>query len=74
MTEVYAFPFRTAANRQQLYDEIAASHPSLLGGRVFCPKCKTFRTVDAAKCLQHGWPRCCGATMSLHNPKPEAGK
>lgn len=64
-------PFPNVAAHRRLYDEIATSHPSLMGGRVFCARCKTFRTVDPAKCLQHGWPKCCGATMSINNSKPE---
>lgn len=50
---------------QILYEEIARSHPSLLNGKVFCARCGKERTVDAAKCLRDGWPKCCGATVSL---------
>ncbi len=50
---------------RELYDEIAKSHPSLVAGTVLCARCGKTRTVDAAKCLQHGWPKCCGATMAL---------
>ena len=50
---------------QVLYEEIARSHPSLLNGKVFCARCGRSRQVDAAKCLRDGWPKCCGATVSL---------
>lgn len=54
---------------KQLYDEIARSHPSLLNGNVFCARCGKSRQVDAAQCLQHGWPKCCSVTMSLEKAK-----
>ena len=54
------------ANRR-LYDEIAASHPSLLRGKVWC-SCGKTRTVDPADCLRNGWPKCCGGTMSIDKP------
>lgn len=50
---------------QVLYEEIARSHPSLLNGKVICSRCSKTRLVDAAKCLRDGWPKCCGATVSL---------
>lgn len=58
-----------------LYDEIAASHPSLLAGRVHCGKCGTTRTVDPARCLREGWPKCeCGGgTMGIDKPKDGCG-
>lgn len=61
---------------QELYDEIAASHPSLLRGRVYCPRCMKTRRVDAAECLRVGWPKCsCGAgTMSIEQPKSPENK
>ncbi|MGY4295338.1 hypothetical protein ACVWXN_003433 [Bradyrhizobium sp. i1.4.4] len=57
---------------QGLYDEIARSHPSLLNGKVICSRCSTPRTVDAAKCLRDGWPKCCGMTVNL--VRAEGGK
>ena len=54
---------------QALYDTIAASHPSLLAGIVWCGRCGKSRKVDAAKCLRSGWPRCCSTTMGLDQPK-----
>ena len=50
---------------QVLYEEITRSHPSLLNGVVWCSRCRRSRTVDAAKCLRDGWPKCCGGTMAL---------
>ncbi len=59
---------RAPARHQSLYDTIAASHPSLLNGKVWCTRCRRMRTVDAAKCLRDGWPKCCGATVSIGEP------
>jgi hypothetical protein len=50
---------------QALYDEIAKSHPSLINGLVRCSRCGASRTVDAARCLRDGWPKCCGGAMGL---------
>jgi hypothetical protein len=50
---------------QGLYEEIERSHPSLLNGKVICGRCGTTRTVDPAKCLRDGWPKCCGMTVNL---------
>jgi hypothetical protein len=57
---------------QVLYEEIARSHPSLFEGKVYCARCGKPRQVDAAKCLRDGWPKCCGATVSLAST--EGGK
>lgn len=61
----------TFAPHQQLFETIAKSHPSLIGGLVRCPRCNKSRKVDAAQCLQHGWPKCChGETMGLTTSPP----
>jgi hypothetical protein len=56
---------------QALYDTIAQSHPSLLNGKVYCARCGKARQVDAARCLREGWPKCCGATVSLAPAKAD---
>lgn len=52
---------------RDFYEELAASHPSLLNGLVRCGRCGETRRVDPAHCLQHGWPKCScgGGTMGL---------
>lgn len=50
---------------QDLFETIALSHPSLLNGKVICSRCARTRTVDPAKCLRDGWPKCCGGTLRL---------
>jgi hypothetical protein len=32
---------------------------------VQCKTCGKSESVDFAHCLQHGWPECCGKTMTL---------
>jgi hypothetical protein len=60
--------FKTPARHQSLYDEMAKSHPSLMRGIVWCGRCGRSRTVDAARCLREGWPKCCAGTMSIDKP------
>ena len=48
-----------------IHDKIAASHPKIERGQVWCRTCGSTRKVDPAQCLQHGWPRCCGYTMAI---------
>jgi hypothetical protein len=62
LTPLFARPF------SRLYDEIAASHPSLLRGRVWRIRCNAFKDIDPAKCLAEGWPRCHGTTMTIDSP------
>lgn len=59
MTDLLTLP----ARHQALYETIAASHPSLLRGVVWCGRCMRSRTVDPAKCLRDGWPKCCSGMM-----------
>ena len=52
------------------YGRIAASHPSMQRGQVWCLECGATREVDPAHCVAHGWPRCCNRTMSIDSPAP----
>ncbi len=52
-----------------LHDILAASHPSLVRGRVWCRTCGRYIAVDSAECLRSGWPKCCGYTMTVDAPK-----
>ena len=51
-----------------LYDKLAKSHPSIERGRVWCRECRRTQKVDAAKAFEHGWPKCCGYTMTIDHP------
>jgi hypothetical protein len=45
------------------------------GARLVCRDCgqvQQITTNDAAFFLAHGWPKCCGHTMSLVNMEPPA--
>lgn len=61
MNTLLPFP----APHQALYETIAASHPSLIRGLVWCGRCGRSRTVDPAACLRDGWPKCCSGTMAI---------
>jgi len=52
-----------------LYSELAECHPKLRRGKVFCHKCGNVINVNPEWCLQSGWPKCCGETMSIDNPE-----
>ena len=51
-----------------LHEKLADSHPSLRRGRVWCRHCRSTRHVDSASAMQHGWPTCCGYTMTIDHP------
>jgi hypothetical protein len=48
---------------------MAKSHPNLERGKVWCTVCGRMERVDAAHCLRHGWPKCCGYTMTIDSPQ-----
>lgn len=54
-----------------IHETIAASDPALRRGLVWCRACGRTEKVNSAECLRHGWPKCCGATMSLGSPDDE---
>ena len=50
------------------YKEIANSHPKLQLGKVYCLVCRRVSTVNVEYCFEHGWPECCGETMTIDSP------
>lgn len=38
-------------------------------GTVWCCKCGRSKKVDSFHCMMHGWPGCCGETMTIDSPK-----
>lgn len=56
-----------------LPDALAISHPALARGMVWCRTCGTVAGVDAAQAFRTGWPKCCGATMTIDPPALVAG-
>lgn len=49
---------------------LAASHPKLVRGRVWCLACGSSRRCDSAEAFLYGWPKCCGHTMTIDEPSP----
>jgi hypothetical protein len=45
----------------QFYQELAAALPT----ECQCAQCGFVLKVNPAHCLQRGWPKCCGQTMTL---------
>lgn len=52
----------------QLNNKLAMAHPKLIRGQVWCTHCGRTRRIGAAHCFEHGWPKCCGYTMTLDSP------
>lgn len=52
-----------------MYSELAASHPKIQRGMVWCTTCGSTLRVDPVKCLKSGWPMCCGQTMVIDSPE-----
>ena len=57
-----------------LHGTIAKSHPKLERGRVWCTECGRSQAVNPAECLRHGWPKCCGYTMTIDSPRERDGR
>ena len=55
-----------------MHEAIAKSHPKLERGQVWCTVCSRSESVKAAGALQHGWPKCCGYTMTIDSPAERA--
>jgi hypothetical protein len=51
--------------------ESVGAVPQLQRGRVWCRKCGFTMTVDSALCLQIGWPKCHGETMTIDSPEEQ---
>ncbi|EPR09901.1 hypothetical protein M527_07190 [Sphingobium indicum IP26] len=52
-----------------LHQIIASSHAKLRRGMTWCKTCGRSAHVNAADALRHGWPKCCGATMTIDAPE-----
>lgn len=48
---------------------VAASHHKLTRGRVWCTTRGRSLVVNAGECMKHGWPKCCGLTMTIDSPE-----
>lgn len=56
----------------EIHQKIVERVPQLRRGRVWCYRCGKTQKVDSANCLAHGWPKCCGETMSIDSPSERA--
>lgn len=48
---------------------LAECHPSLSRGQVWCLSCGITQKVNSAHAFRHGWPKCCGYTMTIDSPE-----
>lgn len=55
-----------------LNEKMAAEIPQFKRGKVWCRICRRSQRVDSAFALSHGWPRCCGYTMTVDSPEERA--
>lgn len=55
---------------EALYADLAKAceRPGCAAGYVMCKKCGRIQRQDFAEGLKHGWPKCCGYTMTLDVP------
>ena len=64
-------------NFQAMIDErwaegVVSHVPQLARGMVWCTACGSSLEVNAAWRLVHGWPKCCGYTMTIDSPEERA--
>ena len=52
-----------------MYEQIVKDVPQLIRGMCWCTVCGRSQIVDSANALQHGWPKCCGYTMTIDSPE-----
>jgi len=52
-----------------LHTKLGKCHPKLTRGQVWCRTCGATIKVNSSECLQQGWPKCCGYTMTLDSPE-----
>ncbi|WP_067453855.1 hypothetical protein [Devosia elaeis] len=61
--------------KMTLHDKIAADVSQIARDLVWCRECGRAQRVDGANALRHGWPKCCGRTMTIDHPSTwEAGE
>jgi hypothetical protein len=52
----------------RLYADLAACDPKLRRNRVWCRECGRTLAFDSESGFRHGWPQCCGMTMTIDAP------
>ena len=53
----------------EIHDHLAKEIPQIARGQAWCKTCGNSEKVNGAYCLQHGWPKCCGYTMTIDGPE-----
>lgn len=48
--------------------------PQLRRGRVWCTVCGRTHLVNSGFCMERGWPKCCGYTMTIDSPEERASR
>ncbi len=57
---------------QEMIERVARAHRKLARGQVWCCICGRSVHVGPAAATLHGWPKCCGYTMTLDSPEERA--
>ena len=57
-----------ASRLKSITPDAVSGIDKLKRGQVWCRTCGSTQRVDSAKCLAHGWPKCCGYTMTIDSP------
>lgn len=55
-------------NEQDFHKRVADGIPQIKRGKVWCKRCGRSEQVNGAQALCHGWPECCGETMTIDSP------
>lgn len=55
-----------------LHEKLGSCHPKLARGLVWCRSCNREQSVSSAYAMKHGWPKCCGETMTIDSPDERA--
>lgn len=61
-----------SAQADTIHEKIASEVYEIRRGMCWCVMCGRRRVVDGAQCLAHGWPTCCGQTMTIDSPQKRA--
>ena len=62
--------FRDIVNKgNKFLKKVVNENDKLKRNKVWCKKCGRSVLVNSYDCLQNGWPRCCGETMTIDSPE-----
>ncbi len=52
-----------------IHERLVSDIPQLKRGMVWCTTCGRSQSVKGTDGLRHGWPECCGYTMTIDSPE-----